>query len=78
MSGLPGGWTPTTLGEIAETIRGVTYKKAEAESEPGNGHVPLLRATNIVDGVLELDSELVYVPLSRVSDAQLLSVGDIV
>ena len=78
MSEFPGGWALAKLGEIAETIRGVTYKKAEARSEPGDGCVPLLRATNIVGGVLALDHELVYVPSSRVSDTQLLSVGDIV
>jgi type I restriction enzyme S subunit len=78
VSGLPPGWVETTLGEIAEVIRGVTYKKAEADSAPGDGLVPLLRATNIVGGGLELGSELVYVPSSRVSDAQLLVVGDIV
>jgi len=78
MSDLPPGWTWTTLGEVAETVRGVTYKKSEAESEPGDRRVPLLRATNIVDGVLALTSELVYVPISRVSDSQFLSVGDIV
>jgi len=78
VSELPAGWAGTTLGEVAETIRGVTYKKAEAQSKSGDGRLPLLRATNIVDGRLELDSELVYVPPSRVSDAQLLSVGDIV
>lgn len=66
-----------TIGHVAETIRGVTYAKADARSEPLNGYAPLLRATNIEDGKLIFDS-LIYVPEHVVRSDQKLRVGDIV
>ena len=76
MSELPMGWTTTTLGELAEVIRGVTYKKEQAKASPSDGLLPLLRATNISQ---ELDFDnLVYVPNRNVSDLQMHRQGDIV
>jgi type I restriction enzyme S subunit len=66
-----------TIGDVAETIRGVTYEKAEARSSPHEGYSPLIRATNIENGVLVLDS-FVHVPDAVISDDQRLRVGDIV
>jgi len=66
-----------TLGDVLEVIRGVTYKKEDARPEPGAGLVPVLRATNIQDGVLNFH-DLVYVPEENVSAQQLLQAGDIV
>lgn len=76
MSELPENWAGTTLGEVAEIVRGVTYKKEQAKSEPQQGLVPLLRATNISQN-LNFDG-LVYVPNSCVSESQRLKQGDIV
>ncbi len=76
MIDLPEGWAKTTLGELAELIRGVTYKKEQAKSSPSNGLVPLLRATNISQK-LDFDN-LVYVPDRNVSDLPMLRQGDIV
>jgi len=73
---LPVNWAATTIGEIAETIRGVTYKKENASDKPAKGLLPILRATNI-DRELDFE-ELVYVPSQNVSDSQLLHTNDIV
>jgi type I restriction enzyme S subunit len=64
--------------DIAEFLRGVTYKKAEARETPAYGFLPILRATNIQDDRLVLDSELVYVPEQKVKPEQRLKPGDVV
>lgn len=69
--------TLARIGDLAVTVRGVTYDKADARSSPTAGHVPLLRATNIERGKLDFEG-LVFVPRKVVSDAQLLRAGDIV
>jgi type I restriction enzyme, S subunit len=66
-----------TIRDLAETIRGVTYEKAEARDSPCQGYSPLIRATNIDNGGLVLDS-FVYVPDAVIRDDQRLRVGDIV
>jgi len=76
MSLLPVGWRLITLGEVAEVVRGVTYRKQDAASAPAAGLVPLLRATNIGD-TLGLDGGLIYIPRSGVNEEQLLRMGDI-
>ena len=73
---LPSGWTETQLGELLTVLRGVSYKKQDATTEPAPGKMPILRATNI-DAKLNFDS-LVYVPQEYVSEVQLLNPGDIV
>src|SRR6266516_897045 len=70
------GWKLQKLGEVLKVIRGVSYKKEQASSEPAEGYVPIFRATNIQDG-LTFDW-LVYVPSSRVSPEQRLQKNDIV
>jgi type I restriction enzyme S subunit len=69
-------WGKARLGELLTVIRGVSYKKEDASSEPAPGRVPILRATNIQNGLVFED--FVYVPRQRVSDVQLLRKGDIV
>ena len=73
---LPKGWASASVLELADLIRGVSYAKGEASSEPDNGRVALLRANNIGDGLNFED--LQYVPCMRVSDEQRLRVGDVV
>ena len=73
---LPKGWVRTTVDEVGELLRGVSYKKHEASKEPRQEYVPVLRANNINSG-LNFD-DLVYVPRQRVKDEQLLRAGDIV
>ena len=71
-------WHRAKLGDIAQVVRGVTYKKEQATSQPATDMLPILRATNVQDGSLVLDSDLVFVPKELVSETQKLRVGDIV
>jgi len=77
MTDLPDGWDTRALGDIADIVRGVTYKKSDAKSAPGPGYSPLLRATNIGSS-LDLGGDLVYVPTMGVKLQQFLRCGDIV
>lgn len=77
MSKLPSKWLDVELSEVAEIIRGVTYKKEQAADAPQDGFLPVLRATNITGEALTFDG-LVYVPGSNISDEQLLRPGDVV
>lgn len=70
------GWKRSELGNVLKVIRGVTYKSAEARDSAAEGFLPVLRATNI-GRELDFDA-MVYVPENRVSQEQLLQVGDIV
>ncbi len=75
---LPKGWIWKTAGNVCQIIRGVSYKKGQAREKPAIGHLPILRATNIQDNNLHLESDLVYVPATLVSNSQKLRLGDIV
>ena len=66
------------LSAVADLVRGVSYPKADAREAPAPGFVPVLRATNIQDARLVLDSDLVYVAERNVASDQLLRAGDIV
>lgn len=74
---LPQGWAETTLGDVTELIRGVTYNKDDARNGHAPGLVPLARATNIQGGRLDRD-DLVFVPIECVASRQYLKAGDIV
>jgi type I restriction enzyme S subunit len=65
-----------TIGDIADLVRGVTYDKTDARSDDEAGYLPLLRATNIVDGQVQFDS-FVFVPLKVVTEVQRIRLGDI-
>ena len=73
---LPLGWREASLGELITVLRGVSYKKQDATTEPAAGKIPILRASNIDARLNFID--LVYVPQEYVSEVQLLNVGDIV
>jgi len=77
MTTLPDGWGALALGDIADIVRGVTYKKSDARSAPSPDYTPLLRATNIGSSI-DLVGELVYVPTGGVNTKQFLRRGDIV
>ena len=64
------------LGDHVELIRGVSYAKTDAKAAPGDGFVPILRATNI-DRELDF-GDLVYVPERYVRREQMMRPGDIV
>ena len=75
---LPDGWELSSLKEIADFIRGVTYKKDDASETPTKGLLPILRATNIQDDKLITNEDLVFVPEKYVKPEQLLKIGDVV
>ena len=68
--------TAVVVGDIAEQVRGVTYKKADASKDRSDGTLGVVRAGNIESGELSLD-DLVFVPAARVSEKQLLRRGDV-
>ena len=76
MTKLPETWKSSTIGEVADIVRGVTYSKGDTLSATDNDAVPLLRATN-----LEVDSidfeDMVYVPKRVVKAQQFLQLDDI-
>lgn len=72
------GWLELPLGELAQLIRGVSYPKIEASSTLKVGYLPILRATNIQDDGLVLETDLVYVPQNYVKGEQRLQPGDVV
>lgn len=71
-------WRQVVISDVAELVRGVTYSKDDSRATPAGGFSPVLRATNIQNSRLVLDSDLVYVPSDNVSQTQRLRAGDIV
>lgn len=65
------------VGDIAEQIRGVTYRKQDASTVMMDGFLPVLRAGNITDQGLKYD-DLVYVPSSKISERQKVRKNDII
>ena len=76
LSELPDGWMWTTVKEIAEFIRGVSYKKSESSKTRKEDFVPILRANNINRQLNYAD--LVYVPREKIKDEQFVKAFDIV
>lgn len=64
------------LGMYIQQVRGVSYKPADVRNKNDSEAVPILRANNIDDGILNFD-DLVYVDRARVKQEQLLKQGDI-
>jgi type I restriction enzyme S subunit len=64
------------LKDVALVIRGVTFDKTEVASSPADGLVPILRAGNISES-LDTSDDLVWVPSAKVSDQQMMRIGDI-
>ncbi len=73
---LPSGWSQARVEELADLIRGITYKKEQARSTFEQGYKPILRANNI-NGVLNFES-LVYVPEELINEKQYIRKDDIV
>ena len=73
---LPKGWVLTYVKDIAEFIRGVSYRKSESSKTPKTGYIPILRANNIN---VQLDYEdLVYVQREKIKDEQFIKALDII
>lgn len=77
MSGLPHNWVSENLLNLADLLRGVTYKKIDASDSAQDGYIPVIRATNIQDREFDL-SDLIYVPVHLVSEEQRIRKGDVV
>lgn len=65
------------LKAAIEVLRGVSYKPADVNEVLSETETVILRSNNIDNGQINFD-DLVYVNSDRVSDAQVLSAGDIV
>jgi type I restriction enzyme S subunit len=65
------------VADLSEQVRGVSYGKEDASSTPKEGYVPILRAGNITDSGLTFD-DLVFVPVERVSEKQIIRCYDVV
>jgi len=65
------------LGDVCDQLRGVSYNKSDATAVPVSGSVPVLRANNIDDGLINLD-DLVYVPRRLILSRQFIKKGDVV
>ncbi|MCI0723689.1 MAG: restriction endonuclease subunit S [Acidobacteria bacterium] len=74
---LPEGWAGARVTDLCNLVRGVSYKKGEASTEPRSGLVAILRANNIGEGRLNFD-DLQYVPAERVAHHQKLKLGDVI
>ncbi len=73
---LPDGWVWTKIEDIAEFIRGVSYKKNQSSKTQIDDYVPILRANNIN---VQLNFEdLVYVQQEKVKDEQYVKALDII
>jgi len=57
------------LGKLCDFVRGVSYDGEESRAEAGRDFTPILRAGNI-GPTLNIESDLVWVPQSRVSEVQ--------
>jgi type I restriction enzyme S subunit len=75
---LPEGWIEAPFEKIGKLLSGVSYEKEVARSSAKEGYIPILRATNIQNDQLLLDSDLVYVPEDYVNKKQELKPGDVV
>lgn len=73
---IPEGWTNGTVGDIADLIRGVSYSKEDIAESNDDIAIPILRATNISNNVIDLYN-MVYVPMEFVSEKQFLQKFDI-
>jgi type I restriction enzyme S subunit len=69
-------WVTTTVSEVATLVRGITYKKEQAEKSPSQDFKPVLRANNI-NGTLNFE-DLVFVPQNLIASEQVIKAGDII
>jgi type I restriction enzyme S subunit len=73
---IPLGWEVGELGKYCQTLRGVTYNKEDVKSPSDKNTIPILRATNINNSVIDLN-DMVYVPDELVSKDQILEKFDV-
>ncbi len=69
---IPAGWEARKLKQYISLERGVTYGKEDVCTSNTKDAVGVLRATNVTANVIDTD-DLVYVPDSKVSHAQVMA-----
>ena len=67
----------TTVGDVSEQVRGVSYAKSAASDVLQPGYSPILRANNISENGLLLDA-LVFVPDAKISQKQRIAPNDVI
>ena len=69
-------WKTVRLGDYISLIRGVSYSPKDVGDDSNSDYLPVLRANNIHDDMLNFD-DLVYVHISKINNTQLIKSGDI-
>lgn len=75
---LPEGWKWVRLGDFIDIYRGVSYKKTDAHSEKLQNDCLIMRGGNIEEGIINTESDNVYVDKSLVSANQFIKKNDVV
>jgi type I restriction enzyme S subunit len=75
---LPEKWDIGKLDQVGSLVRGVSYKETDLCEKYQSGFLPVIRAMNIQAGSLDLFYDLVFVKREKISEKQILKVGDIV
>jgi type I restriction enzyme, S subunit len=75
---VPENWVWSNAGALSETIRGVSYKKNQAEALKDVNNCLILRGGNIQDGTILNQDDNVYVSKELVKEEQKLQKGDVV
>ncbi|WP_051621364.1 restriction endonuclease subunit S [Leeuwenhoekiella sp. MAR_2009_132] len=65
------------IGDLTKQVRGLSYKKELALSEPESGYVPVLRANNVNESFHITYEDLIYLPEELIKEEQFLQDGDI-
>jgi type I restriction enzyme S subunit len=73
---IPQGWEVGNLERLCSMVRGVTYSKSDVRTSTDSNTVPILRATNVNNGIVDL-SDLVFVTEDMPSEEQYLDKFDI-
>src|SRR5690606_3917968 len=70
-------WEKVKIKEVANQIRGVSYKPKNILNQNADNGIKLLRANNITSNGLGDLSDIVYIDTECVADKQILCNGDI-
>lgn len=73
---IPEGWKVGDLSDLCSTVRGVTYSKPDVRASTDENVIPILRATNVNNGIIDLGN-LVFVTDEVASEDQFLNKFDI-
>lgn len=76
LSDIPNGWQETTLDDVCQVIRGVTFPTNEKRYQPGSGLIACLRTAN-VQAIVEWDN-LWFIPKDYVkNENQFVAIDDV-